>query len=250
MGRGPGARVLFLALSASLLAPAVQASDAADWLNRARGLLQAVPGSAAAGNPGNETLVRGLDEALRFATDRAVTRLGRPDGFNADARVRIPLPAGVRSLRDQLARFGLSGRLDDLEVRLNRAAERAAPEAADLFIQAIAALRYDDARRILNGPDDAATSYFRRQMTAPLQQRFRPIIDRELAEAGAVQLYDSLTREIAALPFLPDVKGDLVDHALAGALEGLFDTLAREETAIRRDPAKRTTALLREVFGR
>ena len=49
---------------------------------------------------------------------------------------------------------------------------------------------------------------------------------------------------------VPDAKADLTDHVLDKAIDGLFLYLGREEAAIRRDPAKRTTAILRKVFGR
>lgn len=48
----------------------------------------------------------------------------------------------------------------------------------------------------------------------------------------------------------PDpLKNKMIGYAVAKALDGLFVYLAEEEVAIRRDPAKRTTDLLRRVFG-
>jgi len=39
-------------------------------------------------------------------------------------------------------------------------------------------------------------------------------------------------------------------HVVGKTLDGLFYVLGEEERAIRRDPAARVTAILREVFGR
>ena len=99
----------------------------------------------------------------------------------------------------------------------------------------------DDARKIYNGPDDAATQYFQRTTTPKLQEVIRPIVDQELENAGAVQAWDGFVGEYSKLPLVPDVKTDLTDHAVAKTLKGIFYYLAKEEAAIRQNPAKRTT---------
>ena len=45
------------------------------------------------------------------------------------------------------------------------------------------------------------------------------------------------------------VKANLADYALEKALNGIFHYLAIEEGAIRKDPGKRTTELLKRVFS-
>jgi len=52
------------------------------------------------------------------------------------------------------------------------------------------------------------------------------------------------------LPMVPDVKSNLTDHVLDEAIAGVFLYLGREEAAIRENPAKRSTELLKKVFGR
>lgn len=107
----------------------------------------------------------GLKEALRLAADKVTGRLGRADGFNADPAVHIPLPDKLETVRKGLALAGQSGLVDDLELRLNRAAEAATPKAKQIFFDAVQKMTLDDARAILNGPSDAATQYFKRSMT-------------------------------------------------------------------------------------
>jgi hypothetical protein len=107
----------------------------------------------------------------------------------------------------------------------------------------------EDAEGILSGPDDAATRYFQDKMTAPLTERFTPVVNDELADAGAVQAYDQMMGDYRELPFAPDVQADLTPYVVQQALDGMFLMLAREETAIRQDPAARTTELLQTVFG-
>jgi len=199
--------------------------------------------------PGTSEIAEALKQALGIGARRVVGRLGRADGFNASGDVHIPLPGTLATVQKTLSRFGMGDLGRDLELRLNRAAEAAVPRAGKLFADAISALTLDDVRRIYDGPDDAATRYFQKQMSVPLASSMRPIVDQELAGAGAIAAYDDMMGKYRALPFVPDAKADLVDYVLGRALDGVFTYLAREEASIRRNPARRTTELLQRVFG-
>ena len=145
---------------------------------------------------------------------------------------------------------GMSGLVDDLEVRMNRAAEQATPLAKDLIIGAIRGLGFKDAMAILQGPEDSATRYLERRTRKPLARKMRPIVDAALADAGAVQAFQSVAGEYRALPLVGGALDvDLTGHVVAYAEKAIFDYLGRQEAAIRSDPAARTTDLLRSVFG-
>jgi len=195
------------------------------------------------------TLIDGLKEALRTGSERVVGQLGRNDGFNGDPDVRIPLPSTLRRAQSLLEEAGLGGYGEDLALRLNRAAETAVPEARDVFVQAIQQMSVDEAREIVTGPDDAATRYFEKAMSPELRERMRPIVTDALSEVGAIQVYQRFTSQYQNLPLVPDVEANLADHTLDRALDGVFHYMAREEAAIRNDPARRTTELLQKVFG-
>lgn len=197
----------------------------------------------------NDDIVAGLKEALRVGTERVVGTLGKADGFNADPEIHIPLPDSLKSVQTALQAVGMGQMGDDLELKLNRAAEAATPKAQALFVDAISEMTLDDAKRILDGPKDSATRYFEGKMTSPLKTEMRPIVDTTLAEVGAIKAYDDMMGQYGQLPFVPDVKANLVDYALDKALNGLFHYIAMEEAAIRDNPAKRTTELLQKVFG-
>lgn len=191
----------------------------------------------------------GLREALHVGTERVVAQLGAVDGFNLDPAIHIPLPKGLARVQKALGAIGLSSLMDDLELRLNRAAELATPAAKELFFNAIEEMTLADARGILTGPDDSATRYFQGKMSQPLAQAMRPLVDDALKDAGAVQAYDRVMGEYRNLPFVPDVKADLSAHVLKLGIDGIFFYIAKEEAAIRNDPVARTTDLLRRVFG-
>ena len=206
------------------------------------------PGNADALSTGD--IASGLKEALRIGSERVVGTLGASDGFNKSADVHIPLPDTLRNVQSMLNRVGMGALGNDLGLRLNRAAEAAVPKAKTLFGNAITAMTIDDAKKILNGPRDSATQYFRSKMSSPLAGEMKPIVDRQLSDVGAIASYDRMIGQYKSLPFVPDAKANLTDYVLDKAIGGVFLYLGREEAAIRENPAKRTTELLKKVFGK
>ena len=191
----------------------------------------------------------GLKEALRVGTETVVGNLGSTDGFNLDPQIHIPLPSQLDQVKSLLGKVGMDSMLTDLEVRLNRAAEIATPKTRGLFVQAINDMSMDDAMAIYKGPDDSATEYFKSTMSAPLALEMKPLVDESLADAGAVKMYDDVMERYDAIPFAPKVEVDLSDYVVQKGMDGIFHYLAIEEAAIRRDPLKRTTDILKRVFG-
>ena len=196
-----------------------------------------------------DRIAAGLKEALTVATGRVVEQLGSAGGYLDNPDLHIPLPKTMSKVDKVLGKIGMSDMTDDLETRLNRAAEAAAPKAKALFVDAVSRMTIEDARQILDGPDDAATHYLKRHMGPELEGEMKPVIHDTLADVGALALYDDTIKAYRDVPFVPDVKGDLVDYTATMAIDGLFKTLAVEEAAIRADPLKRTTDLLKTVFG-
>lgn len=190
----------------------------------------------------------GLRDALRVGTERVVGTLGQTDGFNL-SDVHIPLPGTLGKVQKVLKKIGQTGLTDDLELRLNRAAEIATPLAKNLFWDAIEDMTLQDARGILSGPDNSATQYFRGKMSNPLAQGMRPIVDDALADAGAIQAYDRMMGAYKSVPLVPDAKADLTSYVLEKAIDGIFLYIGREEAAIRNNPAQRSTDILKKVFG-
>ena len=221
--------------------------------DRGRDLLKGLGGeSSSSGVSGLSTseIANGLKEALRVGSARVVDTLGKADGFNKSSDVHIPLPDSLKTAQSMLGKVGMSGLADDLELKLNRAAEAAIPKARTLFGNAIADMSIDDARKILNGPKDSATQYFRGKMSAPLAGEMKPIVNDQLGQVGAIAAYDRMIGQYKTIPFVPDAKANLTDYVLKKAIDGAFLYLAREEAAIRENPAKRTTELLQKVFSR
>ncbi len=235
-------------LQISIAPPAVAQMD---WLKTGKDLLGTVgatPTNEASDLTSGE-IASGLKDALRVGTETVVAQLGQQDGFNADPAIHIPLPDSLKQIKSALSAVGMSSMMDDLELKLNRAAEAATPPAKKLFLDAITAMTLEDVKSIYNGPDDAATRYFQDKMSAPLAAEMQPIVENALNQVGAVQSYDAVMGEYASIPFVPDVKADLNKYVVDKGMEGIFHYVAVEEAAIRNDPLKRSTDILQKVFG-
>jgi hypothetical protein len=196
-----------------------------------------------------EDITAGLKDALKVGSENVVNQLGKPDGFNLDENIHIPLPTEIAKAKSLLDSVGMGSMLGELETQLNRGAEAATPKAKALFLSAIQEMSIEDAKKIYEGPEDSATSYFREKMSGQLADEIRPVIESSLNEVGAVQTYDAIMSKYQTIPLVPDIKGNLTEHAVNKGMDGIFYYLAQEEAAIRQDPVKQTTALLKKVFG-
>ena len=197
----------------------------------------------------HDDVVGGLKEALEVGTRNAVQAVSRTDGYFRNPQIKIPLPENVRKFEALLRATGFGPRVDAFELSMNRAAERAAPEARSIFWDAIKQMTFTDARAILDGPEDAATQYFREKTADRLQARFKPITRQAMSEVGVTRSYQALDAKIQTIPYSDAMRFDLDQYVTAKALDGLFWMLAEEEKKIRRDPAARVTDLLQKVFG-
>lgn len=191
----------------------------------------------------------GLKQALEVAAANAVTVTGRLDGYFANGAIKILVPERLRSLEGGLRAVGFGHEIDGFVLSMNRAAERAAPAARSIFVDAIGQMTFDDARRILKSHETAATDYFKGKTTDRLTVAFQPVVSRAMDEVGVTQQYKGLIGRARAIPFLRLEDYDLDHYVVGKALDGLFFVVADEERKIRQDPAARVTDLLREVFG-
>ncbi len=229
-------------------------------LNEGRSLLGGSGGSSGGASSGGATganmsqsqIGAGLKQALQVAAQKVTAQLGQTNGYNGDPAIRIPLPGPLQKIENSLKDVGASGMLDDLQTKMNRAAEQAAPKALNIFTTAASNMSINDAKSILTGPQDAATQYFKKTTSASLTTSFRPIVNNALSSVGAVQALNGVQSKAASLPFGAGKEASgfsLTDFTVGKALDGLFHYMAVEEAAIRTNPAARTTELLKQVFG-
>lgn len=197
----------------------------------------------------NDEIIAGLKEALRVGSDNSVTTLNKENGYFADLALKILLPPEAANVESKLRDFGFGYMVDDVILKMNRAAEAAAVKAKPIFINAITNITINDGLNILNGSDNAATIYLQNNTQTQLVAAYKPDIQAAMEEAGAQQAWASVTSKYNSLPLVTPVNTDLSQHVTQKAMDGLFLTIAKEEKKIRQDPVARVTDILKKVFG-
>ena len=243
-------RIIFAGLvlaMTSLLNPAQ-----ADWKKLLEQTLEGDKGMGAAATSAlsNEDMVNGLKEALASGAQSAVDTLGRSGGFMQNNAVKIPLPEKLQSVGSVLEAVGQEQYVDEFVQTMNSAAESAVPEAGAILADSIRQMSVEDASGILNGPDDAATQYFRRVGEERLTSKLRPIVGDATSRAGVTSSYKNLIDQAGPAAAMMNADAmDLDGYVTNKALDGLFFMIAAEEKRIRENPAARSTELLQKVFG-
>ena len=160
------------------------------------------------------------------------------------------MPESIRKVADILGKFGYQKQVDDFVLSMNRAAEKAAPQARSFFVDAIREMTFEDAKKILGGGDTAATEYFKQKTYDKLYAAFKPEISSSMNEVGATRSYKEMMGKYESIPFMDKQSLDLDHYVTDKALDGLFYMVGQEEKKIRTDPAARATDLLKTVFGK
>lgn len=195
------------------------------------------------------TIASGLRQALDFGINKQVTKLTQKDGFYNNQMVKILLPEELRKVDQTLRDIGLGSLADEGLKVLNSAAEDAVKEATPIFVKAVKDITFTDAKNILLGPNNAATTYLEQQTSRTLYSKFNPVIKNSFSKVGADQIWSNIIDRYNMVPFVTKVNPDLTDYVTKEALKGVFTMIAVEEKEIRSNTTARTTALLRNVFA-
>jgi hypothetical protein len=208
-------------------------------------------------------VIAGLKEALTTGARNSAQRLAAENGYYGDAAVKILLPPEARTIVDNISKLpGGEKLVEDVVLRINRAAEDAAKEAAPIFVNSITSMSIADAWGILKGNDNAATTYLRNTTFQELYNLYKPKIQisTEKKIIGNISTKDSwntlttrwntLANSIAGkVANLKPVNTELDDYLTKMALTGMFSKVEAEELKIRKDVSARVTPLLQRVFG-
>ncbi|MBV9988419.1 MAG: DUF4197 domain-containing protein [Chitinophagaceae bacterium] len=214
-------------------------------INKAK---QAVSGTTAADAAGSD-IAEGLKAALTQGAEKGTAVLSKPDGFFANAALKILMPPEAQKIETTLRRVGMGRQVDEAVLSMNRAAEEACKSAAPIFINAIRQMSFQDAVSILRGPDTAATGYLRNKTTVELTNAFRPVIEQSLQKVDATKYWNGLISGYNKFT-LQKINPDLVAYVTERALNGIFLQIADEEKNIRQNPMARTSDILRKVFAK
>ena len=199
----------------------------------------------------DRTIITGLKEALSLGTAKAVKLVSVENGYLRNEAIKILLPEKIQMMSEVLRKAGFDKEVDAFILSMNRAAEKAAPKAKPILIDAIKEMNFQDARNILNGGSTAATEYFQGKTSTKLSSAFQPVISSSMNKTGVTKSYKALKNKyLSILPLSTTESLDLDHYVTTKALDGLFHTLGQEEIKIRTNPKARTTEILKKVFAK
>ena len=194
-------------------------------------------------------IAKGLKEALNKGIEKQVSKLTMEDGFYKNELVKILLPEELQKVDKTLRKMGLSSLADEGLLMLNRAAEDAVKESTPIFVNAVKNISFDDAKNILMGNENQATSYLQTNTASALYDKFNPVIQNSFAKVGADKVWESIIKKYNSIPLVNKVNPNLTDYTTNEALEGVFKMIALEEETIRMDMKARKSPLLQQVFA-
>jgi hypothetical protein len=201
------------------------------------------------GDLSNQEASSGLKAALEKGSEAAVAKLGVPNGFLNNDKVKIGLPGVLEQARPLLQMSGQGQKLDELVVAMNHAAEAAVPMARPLLLNAVKTMSVTDAKNILTGGETSVTDFFRQKTAAPLGVKFLPIVKNITDRAGLSAKYNATMGQVAKMGVVPQEQATVESYVTQRALNGLFLMIGEEEKAIRQDPLGSGSKIIGKVFG-
>lgn len=191
----------------------------------------------------------GLKTALEKGALAAISLLGRPDGFLANEKVKIPLPGFLEDAAKLLKTFGQGKRVDELLIAMNRAAEAAVPMGKNLLVGAVKSMSVTDAKKILMGGDTSVTDFFAGRTREPLRVQFLPVVTKATEKVSLASKYNRVASKAAGLGLVSKADANIENYVTGKTLDGLYFVIGEEEKKIRRDPVGTGSAILKKVFG-
>lgn len=197
----------------------------------------------------NKEASGGLKEALIQGAGKAVSQLSATDGFFGNKEVKIPLPDTLKKAEKAMRMLGMGKQADELVLKMNRAAEAAVPEAKALLVDSVKKMSEDDAKSILTGGNDSATQYFKKTTSAPMAEKFLPIVKKATENVQLAQQYNQFAEMGNKFGIVKKEQINLEQYVTQKTLDGVYLMMAKEEAAIRKDPVGQASNLLKKVFG-
>ncbi len=204
--------------------------------------------SGGSGELDASTIAAGLKEALSVGARNSVTTVSKVDGYFGNQLIRIAAPEKIGRIEKVMRRAGQGKHVDKFILSMNRAAEKAAPQALDFFVAAVKEMTIPDAMAILRGNDTAATAYLRSKTFDRIYGSFKPVVTATMNDVGVTRSFKEMMDKARTIPLLKNEVVDLDHYVTSKALDGLFTMVGQEEQKIRKDPAARVTDLLKQVF--
>jgi len=207
-------------------------------------------GLGGASSLSDSKVASGLKEALQVGAENALKSTAKVDGYFGNEAIKILRPKNLQPLQKGLGALGYESKIDAFVLSMNRAAEAAASSAKEIFADTIVAMSFEAAKKNSLRQRHRRHRIFQEQDLGPVGHRLPPLRRKTMSENSVSQQYEALAGELKSIPFIKNDELDINKYVLGKALDGLFYMLGEEEKKIRKNPAARTTELLKEVFAK
>jgi hypothetical protein len=200
----------------------------------------------------NDEVIAGLKEALTIGIKNGAGMASMTDGFFKNDIIKLPFPPSAVKVKEKALEWGLDGKVNEIELTLNRAAEEASKKASPIFVDAIKNMSIADGFTILKGSDSAATTFLKQNTTAKLVTAFTPVVHDAIETVKLTSYWNPVAtkyNQFARLTNKDEVTTDLDAYVTEKGIDGLFYLVKQEEKKIRKDPVAQVTDLLKKVFG-
>lgn len=200
----------------------------------------------------NDQVIQGLKEALSVGTNNSSASASKTDGFLKNAELFIPFPPDAIKVKEKVEQLGMQKKVEEFVTTMNRGAEESCKEAAPIFLNAITSMSIGDGFQILNGGDNAATTYLKDKTSNALYDTFKPKVQAALKTVKLTDYWNPIItkyNQVTTVTGGEKVNPDLDDYVTRGAMKGLFHLIAAEELKIRKDPIARVSDILKKVFS-
>ena len=196
----------------------------------------------------DEEIISGLKEALVVGTRNSCNAASAVGGFNNNKSIRIPFPEEAEKIKKTLIQIEMQSQVDEFEFVLNQAAEDASAYAKDVFVNAIMNMTIDEALNILNGENNAASVYLKKETREVLYSNFKPVVIKSIKRVDLHKYWKVLVKNYNKIPLTKKIDVDLADYVTLKAIDGLFLLLEKEESNIRNNPKARISDILKKVY--
>ncbi|MBR0053874.1 MAG: DUF4197 domain-containing protein [Bacteroidales bacterium] len=195
-------------------------------------------------------LTSGIRECLNVSKDTAVMHLCIADAMCTSETHRISLPSNTDfyNIANVLTANGHEALLDTLENHVNRACEQMGDPVVSTFKPVIDAMTFSTPSSLVNGADDAITSYFKANYATTLQASLSSSFAQKMRSTGASDLWNEILVEYYEAN-AQVISYDLQSYVLQQFLNEIFEQMSAEEKLIRNDSSHRVSSILQTVFG-
>ena len=190
-----------------------------------------------------------LNQVLEISVEKSVNEVSIKNGFYTNPLIKISFPNLNENVKKKLLSFGMKKQIEDFELKMNVAAEKASKDALIIFLKEIKNLDINKLKKCIDCDKDEAAQYLKKNCFIYLYDRFLPIISENLDNENVVYMWNVLLNRYNNLPFVKKIEFDLPDYVTNKTIEGIFIIMSKYEKNIRQNTKNSKSNLIINFFN-